>query len=99
MSHIENAIWVGYKDFSMDRIEELDKNKPVLIYCSLGKRSGDIGEKLQSEGFTLVKNLYGGIFKWKNEGRQVVNDSGETDEIHVYSKSWGIWVSNGEKIY
>jgi rhodanese-related sulfurtransferase len=97
VSHLPNAVWVGYKDFELSRIP--NSNKPILVYCSLGKRSGEIGEKLQEAWHAEVHNLYGGIFKWVNQGNTVVNTSGETQKVHVYSKAWGIWLNRGEKVY
>ncbi len=49
---------------------ELDKiatDKPVIIHCRSGKRSGMIVEYLEKNGFDNVYNLTGGIQAWKNE--------------------------------
>ena len=40
----------------------------IIVYCSIGVRSEDIGEKLKELGYTKILNLYGGIFDWKNKG-------------------------------
>jgi 3-mercaptopyruvate sulfurtransferase SseA len=51
-------------------------------------------------GFENVYNLYGGIFQWINEGYELVNQDGKpTNKIHAYSKTWGIWLNKGEKVY
>ena len=48
----------------------------------------------------MVYNLYGGLFEWVNQGKEVVKPNGETTEtVHAYSKSWGIWLKKGEKVY
>ncbi len=64
ISHLKNAIWVGYNTFNIHCILETikDKNTPIVVYCSIGVRSEDIGEKLIAVGYTNVSNLYGGIF-------------------------------------
>ncbi len=99
VSHIEGAIWVGYDDFDLSRVE-VDKDKEVIVYCSVGYRSEKIGEKLQEDGYNHVSNLYGGIFLWKNEGYEIVDNSQKgTEKIHAYNKRWGKWVTNGEKVY
>jgi 3-mercaptopyruvate sulfurtransferase SseA len=54
---------------------------------------------LQQAGFTNVKNLYGGIFQWMNEKKPVYNHKGLTQQVHPYSRSWGIWLQRGEKVY
>lgn len=99
VSHLKNARWVGYDTFDLKKLEGLDKNKPVLVYCTVGARSQDIGEKLKQEGFTDVYNLYGGIIQWSNDGKPLFNENQPTNKVHTYSKSWGIWLNKGEKVY
>jgi rhodanese-related sulfurtransferase len=100
VSHIEGATWVGYEDFDVGRLAGIDKQAPVAVYCSVGYRSEHIAEKLRQQGYTQVVNIYGGIFEWVNTGHPVVtgNDT-ETDAVHAYSKSWGIWLKRGKHIY
>jgi hypothetical protein len=75
-----------------------DKNTPIVVYCSLGIRSEQISERLNNMGYVNVKNLYGGIFEWKNKGYPVLDKNGkETDSIHIFSKHWGQWLINGIK--
>lgn len=99
VSHLQNAIWVGHDTFTLKSVAELDKNKPVLIYCTVGARSEEIGKKLQKEGFTRVYNLYGGIVHWVNEGRPVFAKGKPTQKVHTYSKPWSVWLTKGEKVY
>mgnify|MGYP000312300498 CR=1 FL=1 len=59
-----------------------------------------ITEKLKKAGFTKVMNLQGGIFDWVNSGHSVYDNSGsETQKVHAYDKSWGKWLTKGEKVY
>jgi rhodanese-related sulfurtransferase len=99
VSHLEGARWVGYNDFSIERVNDISKDQKIVVYCSIGARSQDIGKKLKAEGFKEVYNLYGGIFHWVNEEKPVFSDKLPTKKIHVYSKTWGIWVNKGEKVY
>ena len=99
VSHLQNAIWVGHDTFTLKSVVKLDKNKPVLIYCTVGARSEEIGKKLQKEGFTRVYNLYGGIVHWVNEGRPVFSKGKPTQKVHTYSKPWSVWLTKGEKVY
>lgn len=102
VSHIASAKYVGYDRFSSEEITSdiLNKNASIVVYCSLGIRSEDIGEKLKKEGFTNVKNLYGGIFEWKNNNFPVIDSDGkDTENVHVYSKFWGKWLKNGKKVH
>ena len=100
VSHIPGAKWVGYESLQKKKLKELDKDAPVIVYCSVGYRSERIGEKLQKMGFTNVQNLYGGIFDWKNKGNEVVNEKGrETDRIHTYNRDWSQWLFTGLKVF
>ncbi|MEG2231131.1 MAG: rhodanese-like domain-containing protein, partial [Lachnospiraceae bacterium] len=42
------------------RMEELDRNKEIIIYCSIGVRSYNAARVLMQHGFTRVKVLAGG---------------------------------------
>ena len=99
-SHIPNAIWVGYESFNKGKVKGLDRNKKVIVYCSVGFRSEKIGEKLSSLGFSDVLNLHGGIFDWVNQGNKVVDSKGEkTEKVHTYNEDWSRWLERGEKVY
>lgn len=102
ISHIENAINVGYDKFESKNVTSILKNKNaiIVVYCSIGVRSERIAEKLLKLGYNNVHNLYGGIFEWKNDGQKVVNNQNqETEQVHVFSKKWGAYLSNGIKVY
>lgn len=99
VSHLEGAAWVGYDTFSLKNVATLDKNKPVLVYCTVGARSQNIGKKLKEAGFTQVYNLYGGLIEWSNEEKPIFHGDSPTKKVHTYSKSWGIWLTKGEKVY
>ncbi len=102
VSHIEGAINCGYDNFTAESIQNLDKNATIVIYCSIGYRSEQIGKKLKKMGFSKVQNLYGSIFEWVNRGNLVVDNRGKTTpKVHTYNKKWSKWVNrkNVEKIY
>ena len=102
VSHLKNSILIGYNDFSISNITSSikDKSASIVVYCSLGIRSEKISEKLKNAGFTNVKNLYGGIFEWKNKGYNVYDASNkETQKIHAFSKTWAKYLIKGEPVY
>ncbi|WP_242084426.1 rhodanese-like domain-containing protein [Aestuariivivens sediminis] len=102
VSHIKHAIHVGYESFNLDSVQRLlpDKNADIVVYCSIGIRSEAIAEVLKKGGYTHVKNLYGGIFEWKNHNFPVYNlEHKETDSIHIYSNEWRSWLKKGIKVY
>jgi len=102
VSHLKDALWVGDKAFNPIKVlEEIpNKEKPIIVYCSIGVRSENIGEKLLALGYTNVQNLYGGIFQWKNNDGVVYNLKKQpTDSVHAFSKHWGKLLLKGVKVY
>lgn len=99
VSHIAGARWVGYDDFDMNRVKDLPKGTPIVVYCSVGYRSGKVTDQLVNAGYTNVRNLYGGIFEWMNSGHAVVDATGVTERVHAYDRKWGTWLRKGKKVY
>lgn len=100
VSHLRGAVHVGYKEFDKNAVADLPKDAEIVVYCSVGKRSEEIGERLKKTGFTNVQNLWGGIFDWTNCGYPVVNSEGdEVCRVHPYSPIWGLWINKCEKTY
>lgn len=102
VSHIKNAIYVGYNDFNINSVSDVveDKSSSIVVYCSVGIRSETIGEKLKEAGYMNVYNLYGGIFEWVNNDLPVYDSKNNlTTNVHAYSKYWSKWLKKGEKRY
>jgi rhodanese-related sulfurtransferase len=100
VSHLPNAIWVGYEDFNFGRVKDIPKTANIVTYCSVGYRSDKIGDKLKAAGYANVHNLYGSLFEWVNQGNVVVDNTGKpTNRVHGYSRTWGVWLKRGEKVY
>lgn len=69
--HLKNSLqadWLNQEQFA-DRVQYLDKNKPLLVYCASGVRSAAAAKWFLKNGFTNVQNLKGGLISWKLEGR------------------------------
>ena len=49
-------------------LSNMDKNKPYLIYCRSGARSGRTIQIMKDLGFKEVYNLSGGILDWNAQG-------------------------------
>jgi hydroxyacylglutathione hydrolase len=47
---------------------ELDKSKPVAVYCASGYRASLAASILKQEGFTDVANVPGSWHAWKTAG-------------------------------
>lgn len=99
VSHLKDAQWVGYDTFKLKSVTNLDKTKPILVYCTVGARSEDIGKKLKTAGFTKVYNLYGGIIHWANKDKPLYHKDIITNRVHTYTMTWGIWLNKGVKVY
>lgn len=101
VSHIMDAIAVGYDDFSLDSLPALPTDTHIVVYCSVGYRSEKVGEQLLEAGYMNVSNLYGGIFNWVNTGNTVYVDGHPTEEVHAYNTNWGQWLEEDgcKKVY
>ena len=100
VSHLKNAHWVGFENFDLKSVTAIPKDANIVVYCSIGVRSGKIGEKLMQAGYSNVHNFYGSIFEWVNQGNPVYDMAGKpTNKIHGYNWKWGVWCNKGEKVY
>jgi len=100
VSHISGALWIGYDDFEINRVKRIPKDKKIIVYCSVGARSEKISDKLIANGYKDVSNMYGGIFEWVNRNYPVyTNQNKPTKKVHAFSRVWGIWLRNAEKVY
>ena len=69
--HLPNARNIPLQELEK-RVGELKGNKPVLICCASGARSGRALSILQKAGRTDVYNLDGGVQAWSQAGLPVV---------------------------
>lgn len=65
--HLKSAMWADWTNKAQffDRIQHLDKSKPVYVYCLSGGRSAAAAGWMRENGFAQVVNLEGGINAWK----------------------------------
>jgi adenylyltransferase/sulfurtransferase len=47
-----------------EHLDKISKEIPVIVHCKSGRRSANIVEYLEKQGFTDVHNLAGGILGW-----------------------------------
>jgi rhodanese-related sulfurtransferase len=57
------------KDFNLLRKY---KDRPIVIVCATGQKSGEIAAKLKKQNFERVHVLSGGINAWKNANMPLV---------------------------
>ncbi len=72
--YIEGATRININDADFKaRVEaEVDKTKPVYVYCKMGGRSAKAAKMMQDMGFTEVHNVKGGITAWNKAGYPTV---------------------------
>jgi len=69
--YIEGAVNIPVSELE-SKLNELPKDKSIIIYCRSGSRSRSAADILVKNGFTHVYNM-GGIVSWINSGYPVVN--------------------------
>ncbi len=89
VSHLAGAIQVSPDATAKQLAGKIDFSRPVVLYCSVGYRSSVLARRLAVAGVKETMNLEGSIFKWANEGRPMVSDSGATDKAHPYNRKFG----------
>jgi rhodanese-related sulfurtransferase len=70
--HLPRARHIPLRELSK-RVEEIAKFKerPVIVTCRSGARSGSACRALRNAGFTQVYNLKGGVGAWSQAGLPV----------------------------
>jgi adenylyltransferase/sulfurtransferase len=52
----------------LNRIDQIDRDKKVVVYCRSGNRSANVVRALEQRyGFENLYNLRGGILDWSDE--------------------------------
>jgi len=88
VSHLHQAYLISD---SLEQLEErfgLDKNSPIVVYCSIGYRSALVAHRLQQIGYAQVFNLNGSLFQWATEGYGVYQGQQVVQQIHPYNRWW-----------
>ncbi len=50
------------------RIGEIPRNRPIVVYCAVGSRSGLVAGFLSRKGYREVSNVSDGIVGWYRNG-------------------------------
>jgi rhodanese-related sulfurtransferase len=63
---LENAVNIDfYADDFEAQLEQLDKTRPVVVYCKRGGRSNKAAARCKALGFEKVYDIKGGYDAWK----------------------------------
>jgi len=68
---IKTALFANYFDVDFEAVAtvQLNKSKPVYLYCKSGNRSGKACKILKDKGFEVI-NVLGGYRQWDLEKNQ-----------------------------
>jgi rhodanese-related sulfurtransferase len=75
VSHIEGAVHIPLERLDEDA-EQLDRDRPVVIYCRGGNRSAVAAEAFQASGWD-AHSIDGGLVAWVESGMPVEPDGAE----------------------
>uniref|UniRef100_A0A4W3IY81 Rhodanese domain-containing protein n=1 Tax=Callorhinchus milii TaxID=7868 RepID=A0A4W3IY81_CALMI len=106
VSHIEGAVRVDPDASNMDNVVQQlglpdvqKENKTVVCYCTVGYHGSQMAQKLSGflangsgrhEVLPRVYNLEGGLVKWANERKEIVDGRNKpTALVHPYNQVWG----------
>ncbi|MCB0077759.1 MAG: rhodanese-like domain-containing protein [Anaerolineales bacterium] len=53
------------------RLNEIPEDKPVIVTCRSGNRSGQVANFLREQGYENIHNMQGGILAWEAAGLAV----------------------------
>ena len=62
-ARIEPSLFIPMEEIP-DRLAELPRDRPLVVYCHHGLRSYVVADYLERQGFSPVASLRGGIDAW-----------------------------------
>lgn len=89
VSHLPGAQRIDPQTQEFEQLRSLPQDAPIVTYCSVGYRSARVADRLQTAGFTNVRNLEGSIFEWANSGHPVYQGDRRVHQVHPYDQLWG----------
>ena len=72
--------------------------RPVLLYCTIGYRSGQACWSLKKSGYQAI-NIRGGILSWIDRGQKLEHMGQECKKVHVYGSKWNYVPDDYEAIW
>jgi rhodanese-related sulfurtransferase len=63
LCRLPNAVHIPIEEIEL-RVDELNRDDDIVVYCHQGVRSAAVAEYLRSLGFKSVRNLSGGLDLW-----------------------------------
>jgi glyoxylase-like metal-dependent hydrolase (beta-lactamase superfamily II)/rhodanese-related sulfurtransferase len=85
--HVPGAVNVPQADLAT-RLDELPRDRPLLLVCQGGYRSLRAAQFLRQMGFDQVASVTGGTQAWIEAGRQVESRELEGDAPRIVETEW-----------
>lgn len=64
-AHLAGSLLIPI-DQVAQRLGEIPRERPILVYCAVGSRSSQVANYLGRLGYPEVYNLRGGIWSWQS---------------------------------
>jgi len=65
--HVPGAIQL-YAPYVIEKLDQLDPDRPTAVYCTIGYRSSIVASQLQQQGFSDVRVVLGSMKAWRSAG-------------------------------
>ena len=78
--HIADSVHIPMSEL-MSRVDEVPKDRPIVVVCKVGGRSAQVAGYLERRGWADVHNLSGGLVTWVDAEQPLVTDSGAPPQV------------------
>ena len=81
-ARVEGSLFIPMSQLGA-RLDEVPRDRPVLVICASGNRSANVAGHLLASGWTDVANIAGGISTWERMGLPVARGPLKPGEANV----------------
>jgi len=87
---VSNYLYCYHKEIE-DHLENLPKDKPIIVADAVGLRSKEVVILLKGKEFHQVANMAGGITDWEKDGLPLIVDNKQrlTGSCMCQLRAWG----------
>ena len=97
--HLEGAKLIPVSELE-DKLNEIPKDKPVVVYCRSGRRSATAADILVENGFSQVYDM-GGIIDWQEKGYPIIVEKKTVKEFNTITvdEAYKIFISTQDYLF
>src|SRR5262245_19161443 len=85
--HVPGAVNLPQADLAT-RLDELPRDRPLLVICQGGFRSLRAAQFLRQQGFSEVASVKGGTEAWRAAGGELIRESGPAPKPAIVETEW-----------